>query len=76
MKNEIIKLEENKKGKIITTILLNRILLPVRSPARKTHKQIAKRLDCDVKVVERAEKFICHKLSAKVSVLEILVNIN
>lgn len=76
MKDEIIKIEKNKKGKIITTILLNRILLPTKSPVRKTHKQLAKRLSCDVKVVERAETFICHKLSAKVAVLEILVNIN
>lgn len=70
-----LKNEMQKKGKIITAILLNRILQTAKSPARKTHKQLAEKLKCSVPTVGRAELFICHKLAEKVSILEILINI-
>lgn len=70
-----LKKEMQKKGKIITAILLNRILQTAKSPARKTQDQLAKKLNCDVKTVARAELFICQKLIEKVSILEILINI-
>jgi len=71
-----LKKEVQKKGKIITAILLNRILQTSKSPARKSQKQLAVKLHCDVKVVGRAEMFICQRLRDKVSILEILININ
>ena len=60
---------------IIRILLLNRILLSEKSPARKTHIQIAKKLNCDLRLVGRAESFILDSLKGKIAVLEILIDI-
>lgn len=68
--------KESEDMQLSTVIILNRILQTKKSPARKTHKQIAEKCKCDVSKVVRVEHFIFGKLTNKIAVLKILLAID
>ena len=68
--------KESKDMQLSTAIILNRILQTNKSPARKTHKQLAEKFSCDVSKVVRVEHFILDKLKSKIAVLKILLTMD
>lgn len=66
--------EEKEAIFLIKTILLNRTLQ--LAPKRKSLHQIAKRHNCDDAKVGRAEVYLLEKLLKKISILEVLINVN
>lgn len=67
--------KDSKNMQLATTILLNRILQTSKSPARKSRKEIAIKYSCSADKVGRAERYILEKLSTKIAVLKILLQI-
>lgn len=59
---------------IANALLLNRILQPDNSSARKTQKKIALKFSCSVTRVSRIEQNIMTILREKVNVLNLLID--
>ena len=72
---KIVKYGDHENMRLCVTILLNRILQTEKSSARKTHKQIAIKHKCTLQKVELAEQFINLKLSEKISILKVILNV-
>jgi len=75
-KKQKLMTKESIQVRIARTIILNRTLQTVRSPERKTLKQIAIRHNCKIAKVEKIERYINSVLAGKIDILIILLQIH